>query len=309
MRRREALAAAAAVVLRGSRASAQGTTALRVGGATADTSAQAYFAEGGGFFKQSRLDVEIIQLASTGALVSAVVGGAMDIGTGSPLAVVGAREQGIPLAIIGPGAVSVESVPTTLLMVAKSSPLRTASDLEGKTVASPSLRGLTEISVQAWMTQNHADPSKVKYVEMPFTAMPPALERGTIDAAMIAEPTLTASRAVARDLANPYAAIAKEWYISAWFVREDWLAKNRDAARAFLQAMMKTQAWANTHHAETAQILQKVAKLPDDVLAKMVRARFGTKLDGALLQPLIDSSTKVGITKGTVSAKDILVFL
>ena len=203
------LLGAAALAVPITRAGAQSPSVLHVGGATADTSAQAYFAEAGGFFKAAGLNVEITQLASTGALVSAVVGGALDVGTGSPLSVVTAREQGIPLSIIAPGAVSVVSAPTTLLMVAPNSPLKTAADLEGKVVSTPSLRGLTEISVVAWCNQSRADASKIKYAEMPFSVMPTALEAGRIDAAMLAEPTLTLARPTTREPANPYPAIAE----------------------------------------------------------------------------------------------------
>ena len=123
---------------------------------------------------------------------------------------------------------------------------------------------------------------------------------------MIAEPALTAARATTRELASPYAAIGKEWYISSWFARTDWLAKNRETARAFVQAILKTQAWANSHHAETAQMLLPVAKLPEETLNKMTRSRYGTKLDPVLLQRLIDWGAKAGIAKGTVTAKDVI---
>lgn len=306
-RRRVILAGIAAVLsVPRSRANAQGEGALRIAAATADTNAQAFYADAAGFFKRSRLNVEIVPFVSSGAIVAAVVGGSIDIATGSPLTVVAAREQGIPLSIIAPGAVFDENVPTTLLMAAKTSPLKSAHDLEGKTVASTSLRGLTEISVGAWMAKGGADATQIKYVEMPFTTMPPALERGQIDAAVIAEPTLSAAKTTTREFANVYAAIAKEWYISAWFARQDWLAKNRETARNFVQTMMKTQEWANVHHLETARILQNVIKLSDETLSKMVRARFGTKLDPRLLQPLIDSSAKTGVTKGLVSARDMI---
>jgi NitT/TauT family transport system substrate-binding protein len=305
--RRAALLAGigAAVALSGARANAQ-TSPLHVVAAITDSNAQAYYAEGGGFFKQAHLSVEITPFTASGAIVAAVAGGAMDIGTGSPLVVVGAREQGVPISIIGPGAVFIESAPTTLLMVAPNSTLRTAADLEGKTIATPSLRGLTEISITAWATRNHADPAKMKYIEMPFAVMPAALERGQIDAAMIAEPALTVARPATREFANPYAAIAKEWYVSAWFVRDDWLAKNRETARAFVQAITKTQVWANSHHSETAQILLSVSKLSEDTVSKMTRSRFATQFDPQLVQRLIDWGAKAGITKGTVSAKDAI---
>lgn len=307
MRRSTALATTAAVLAAPSQLRAQAEISLRVAAAIQDTNAQAYYAEAAGFFKSANLKVEIVPFASTGAIISALVGGAIDVATAGPLSVVAAREQGIPLSFIAPGGLYDQAAPTTLLMTSKTSTLKTAHDLEGKTVAAQSLHGLTEISVGSWMARNHADPATVKYVEMPSTTMPPALERGQIDAAVIAEPSLAIARTTTRELADVYAAIGKQWYISAWFVHDAWLAKNRDVARAFVQAITKTQDWANTHHAETAKMLQAVAKLTDDNIAHMVRARYGTRLDVRLLQPIMDASVKIGITKGTVSAREMLV--
>jgi NitT/TauT family transport system substrate-binding protein len=288
------------------RVRAQSGFSLRVAGAIQDTNAQAYYAEAGGFFKEANLKVEILPFASTGAIVAALVGGALDVATAGPLAVVAAREQGIPLTIIAPGGLFEEANPTTLLMAAKTSALKAPHDLEGKTVATPSLHGLTEISVGSWMEQGHANPASVKYIEMPFPTMPAALERGQIDAAVVAEPSLALARQSTRELANVYAAIAKSWYISSWFVNRDWLAKNREAARAFARTITRTQAWANTHQAETAKTLQTVAKLTDENVARMARCHYGTTLDPRLLQPLMDASARLGITKGTITAREML---
>jgi ABC-type nitrate/sulfonate/bicarbonate transport system substrate-binding protein len=45
--------------------------------------------------------------------------------------------------------------------------------------------------VQEWLRQNGADTSTIKIFEMPFSPMTPALTRGTLGAAFIAEPFLS----------------------------------------------------------------------------------------------------------------------
>ena len=309
MRRDAALGAIVAGLGVPVRAHAQSPFSLRVAGAIQDTNAQAYYAEAAGFFRNANLTVEILPFSSTGAIVSALIGGAIDIATAGPLSVVAAREQGIPLAFIAPGGLFEEGAPTTLLMAARTSSLKVPHDLEGKTVATPSLHGLTEVSVGSWMAHDHSDAASVKYVEMPFPAMPSALERGQIDAAVIAEPSLALAKQSTRELANVYAAIAKQWYISAWFVSQTWLAKNREAARVFARTITRAQAWANSHQAETAKTLQTIAKLTDDNIARMVRVSYGTTFDPRLLQPVLDASARVGITKGTITAREMMADL
>jgi NitT/TauT family transport system substrate-binding protein len=95
---------AAATMLRARRAGAQTPATLRVSASINDTQAAAHFAEIGGFYKAAGLNVEITDFVSTGAIVSAVVGGAIDLAIATPITIVAAREQGIPAAIVAPGA-------------------------------------------------------------------------------------------------------------------------------------------------------------------------------------------------------------
>lgn len=288
---------------------AQSTAPIRIASNPFDVDAQPYYFQPAGIFDRAHLNVEIIDLFGASVLVTAVVSGAADIGLASPLTVAAAREQGLPVSIIAPGCVCRRGAPaTSLLLVAKNSPINTASDLVGKTIATPSLRSLTEISLGAWLPQNGVDPGKanIRYLEMNFSTMSVALEQGRVDAALVSEPALTAAKPTTRVLANTYAAIANEWLQNVWFAREDWIAKNRDLLRTFRRTVIAGQVWANAHHQETGVVLQKIAKLSDDVVHQMARATYGTELNPALVQPLFNLSTKLGFTKGTVSAKDVI---
>jgi NitT/TauT family transport system substrate-binding protein len=71
------------------------------------------------------------------------------------------------------------------------------------------LKDITQIAPTAWMRRNGADPSKTRFVEIPFAELPAALDRGTIDAGMLAEPWLsTANGTTVRVLAPVYSEIA-----------------------------------------------------------------------------------------------------
>jgi NitT/TauT family transport system substrate-binding protein len=289
---------------------AQSVASIRIASNPFDADAQPYYIQAAGIFDRAHLNVEIIDLFGSSVLVTSVINGTADVGLGSPLTVAAAREQGIGLSIIAPGAVFRAAVPSTsLLLVAKNSPLTTAADLIGKTIATPSLRGLTEISVDAWLAQNGIDPNKAnnRYLELNFATMAAALEQGRIDAALVSEPALTAAKASTRVLANPYAAIGKEWLTNVWFAREDWVEKNRDVVRAFVRAVFAGQTWANAHRSETAAVLERISKLPEGVVSQMVRSTYGTRLDASLMQPLFTLSAKLGFTKGTVTAQDLIL--
>ncbi len=126
-----------------SRVRAQGSPAtIRAGVAIADSYAEAYYGDDAGIFRTAGLALDIHPLANSGAIAAAIVGGSLDVGVGSPPQVAAARLNGLPFAFFAPSAVFVPEAPTTLLMVPKNSPIRTAADVNGKTVAADNLEKL-----------------------------------------------------------------------------------------------------------------------------------------------------------------------
>lgn len=308
MRRSQAVRALVALgaLAGGSTSTAQSAPVLRVATSPSDTFAEALYAQGAGFFKDAGLNVELVSLSNSGSLAAAVAGGAIDIGLGNPIAVASARAQGLPLSVIAPSALFLAKAPATVLIVAKNSTLTSAKDLEGKTVGAIEVRGTQQASIREWMSKNGADPSGVKFVELPFTTMAAMVNQNRVDAAMIGEPALSAAKPLVRIFASPYEAVAPEWDLAVWFANAGWLQKNRVTARTFVAVMSRTATWANAHQAETGAMLQKVLPLSDDVIAKMTRAQYGVKLDPQYMQPILDTAAKYGILKAPVDAKDLI---
>jgi NitT/TauT family transport system substrate-binding protein len=191
-------------------------------------------------------------------------------------------------------------------MVAKNSPLKSAADMSGKTIAVENLKSLPQLSVAAWMQKSGLDPASIKYVEVPTFSMAGALEAGRVDAAVIGEPAVAAARPTCRVLASPFEAIARRFYVSAWFSTKAWLDANPVLARKFAGAIGQTAAWANAHQKETAVVLERVAKMQPQALVSMVRARFGEKMEPALMQPLLDLALKNGLLPAPIAAKELI---
>jgi NitT/TauT family transport system substrate-binding protein len=281
--------------------------ALRVATSPSDSFSEAVYAENAGFFKAAGLNVELVSLANSGSIGAAVAGGAVDIGVGNVISIANARAQGLTFSIIAPSAIYTGKEPATVLIVGKTSPVTSAKDLEGKTIATIELRGTMQSAIREWMTKNGADPSGLKFIEAPFTTMPAMVNAGRVDAAMIGEPALTSARPVVRILANPYEAISSDWYLNVWFANADWLEKNRATARKFVAAIAKAAAWSNAHRSETGAMLQKSLPLSDDVLAKMTRTRYGVgKLDVQQIQPVLDTAARYGVLKAPVDANTLI---
>ena len=92
---------------------------------------------------------------------------------------------------------------------------------------------------------------------------------------------------------------------SGWAATKDWVAAHQDVAKRFVGVMNETAKWANANHAQSAQILVAVNKMPAEVAAKMVRAYYGERLDASLLQPVIDACAKYGTIPKAFAAAEV----
>jgi NitT/TauT family transport system substrate-binding protein len=266
---------------------------LRVGSVAADTYAGGYYALDLGLFDKAGLSVEITPFANGAAMAAAAAGSSIDVGIGDATELANGISRGLPFVLLAGGGVYSTTSPTTTLCVAKTSTIAKAADLEGQTVAVVSLVSLMSAGVKSWLTQNGADITKIKFVEMPFPQMPGALSRGVLQAATLSEPIMSdALAADAKIFGKPYDAIAKQFNISDWFTTRDWLVKNPDVAKRFVGAIYDAARWANTHHDDSAAILAKYTKIDVDRIRRMNRSGYATDLKASMVQPVLDTAFK-----------------
>jgi NitT/TauT family transport system substrate-binding protein len=311
MRRTNALtliaSAAGSAFALGSRPTAAAEAPIRIGSGLADSYGTPYYGVDSGRFQQEGLNVTLTTLANGAAIVQAVAGNALDVGLGDPIQVANAINAGVPMAIFAGCGLYSTDAPTTLLCTKPESTLRKAPELDGKTVAVVSLASISSLAVTEWLRQNGADLSTVKIIEMPFSAMAPALQRDRVDAAFIAEPYLSADRSSLRVMAKAFDAIAPSFYISAWFAPRSWLAANSAAAKQLTKAAYDVARWANSDRAATAAILAKETKLPLARVQAMTRVKFATDLRSTDIQPLLDIAFRYKKLTKPVVAADIML--
>jgi len=284
----------AVVIAAAAPAVAQTPATLTIATNPIDSGAEVYYADDLGFFAKAGLTVQIQPGQNGAAIAASVAGNAVDIGYADIGALAKAHTRGIDFSIIAPAALWDASAPVNAIMVAKSSTVRSAKDLNGKTIAVPGLGTSASFGMFAWLDANGADSSTVKFIELPYAAMPAALDAGRIDAAHVAEPFLSAAKDHARILASADDTLGKEYLRTVWFVRTSWAAEHPDLVARFATVMRQTAVWANDkrNQAKTAAILVKHTKIDPSVVASMTRARYGENLDPALLEPEIELNAK-----------------
>jgi len=281
--------------------SAQAPITVNVGCGSTEFDAEAYYAQELGLFQKAGLNVVIQRMRGGPDVQAAVAGGSFQIGDTNILSLAAAKQHGQSITVIAPGAQYAAAAPTSLLVVMPDSPAHVARDLNGKTVAGISVGGLDQLYIDAWIDKNGGDISTVKFVEMPPSAMVPALEAGRIDAASLSEPFLDIERSKLRVLARDVEAVAPNSMITAWFATSEWAAKNPAAVKAFAGAIGEAAVWANKNPEAAAKILGKYMAIDEP----RTHANYAQSLDVGLVQPILDGAAKYKLLSAPMTYADL----
>jgi NitT/TauT family transport system substrate-binding protein len=288
-------------------AGAQSPDTIRVASVPLDVTGNVYYAYDLGYFAKAGLDVQITTLVTGGSAAAAVAGGAVEIGTSNLVSIAQAHERGIPLVIIAPSGANANSSPLEGIIVAKNSPIKTAKDLEGKTIATTGLLNNMQVEAAAWIAKNGGDYTTLKWVEVPGNAMGAAVATGRIDAASPTEPYLSSSLAAGdvRLLGYTVDAISPMVIEGGYFCTADYAKAHPDVVKKFARALLLAGQWANRNHDAATAILQKYSKATPVKTAN--HAIFPESFKPSDLQPLLDASAKFGALKATIPAAELVV--
>jgi NitT/TauT family transport system substrate-binding protein len=285
---------------------AQQSPTIRLGQNPTDTFGEGYYAADGGMFAAAGINVEVLTFPNGAAQAAACAGGSIDVGLGEATELANGISRGLPFAIFASGSLYDSAAPTTALCVAANAPFRLAKDFEGQAIAVPVLTSLSSMAVKAWLVQNGAQLAKVRFIEIPLGAMAAAVERGTVAAAHIGEPFLSAAGTSVRHLTAPYDAVGKQFLISNWFATRSWLAANPTTLKRVVEVIYDTARWAGSHHDASAVILAKYTKIDPDIIRKMRRVAYATSFQPQLIQPVLDAALTYGGLARHVEASELI---
>jgi NitT/TauT family transport system substrate-binding protein len=302
--------ALAALVLAGSSPiPAQQSPVIQMAASSNDSTTAAVYAVKAGLFKAAGLNVQLTPMSSGSAVAAAVAGGAVQIGGSSLLSLVAARAKGIPFVLVAGSAIFDDGDANYVqLVVRKDSALRTARELNGKTLAVPGLKDLNAIASMAWIDQNGGDSSTVHFIELSGPASVQAIADGRVDATILTTPFLAQALegGSARVLGNAYAAIGKQILVTAWFTTEEFASKNRPVIERFSRIMRDAAIYCNAHQAETVDLIAEFGKIDPNVIRRMARARFASSLSAPMIQPIVDAAAKYKVIDGSFNAQDLI---
>ncbi len=307
--RRLAAIGVSVLVLGGSAALGQtsGRTAITVTTTSPSDTLPFFYAVKNGLFEKAGLDVTVQASPSGSSSIVAVVGGAAQFGYANNLSLSVAHLKGIPVQMVAPGGEYTAAAPYAKMLVLADSGIKTAKDLDGKTVAVTGLHDLLSLAARAWIDKNGGDPANVKFVEIPPPTMLAALQQKRVDAIANFEPYVSAAEAAgARSIGAPYDAVSTHFMTACWFGNSDWIKDHHDAALRFAQVgSIRAQAYTNPHYTDLRPVHRRILRsCRSETLRRMPIVHVPASMSAALVQPLIDKAAKYKELPKSFSAKD-----
>lgn len=258
-----------------------------------------YLGEEVGIFKKHGLQMKV-NIGTTGvAMVASVVSGEYQFAFSSLVGILQARDKGLPLKIIAAGSSStgVKGADVTMIHAGPKSGIKSAKDLEGKTVSVNALNGLLQMMGKAAVKADGGDPSKVRFIELGFAEALAALQAGKTDAMVGAEPFGTAAMGSGFPaISSPYQAMSSTGMLtSAYFTSESQLKANPELYKSIRAAINESLEYAQKNPDAIRKQLPKFTKLGPEVAAKLILPSYITQIPRASVEVFSKTGQEFGM--------------
>jgi NitT/TauT family transport system substrate-binding protein len=248
-----------------------------------------YLGKQKGFFSSRNIDLTM-QLAQGGAaIVPAVVSGQYQFGFSNVVSLLLAKSRDVPVKVVSNGNNTTGDPAKDFGgIIVKDPAITSAKQLEGKKVATNTLKNIVDTSVKTIVKKAGGDPSKVSFVELPFPDMAPALEAGRVDAIFVVEPFQTAALKKGWKVIGSYADVHPNLCVALYFTSTDLMTRNPDLVRRFTEAMKESLAYAESHPDDVRAAIGTYTQIAEDVRKELILPKFEPDIDKAAVQALSD---------------------
>ncbi|WP_127503896.1 ABC transporter substrate-binding protein [Actinoplanes solisilvae] len=257
-----------------------------------------YLGQAKGFFKQRNIDLTLTTAQGGAAIVPAVLSGEFQFGFSNTISLLLAQSRKVPIKAIANGnnSTGVDGKDFAGLFVKADSPIKSAKDLAGRTVAANTLKNIVETTVRSSVRKDGGDAAKVKFTELAFPDQLPALQSGQVDAIFVVEPFQQAAEAAgARKIASSYVDAAPNLTVAMYFTSQELLAKDPDLVKRFTEAMKESLAYADSHADEVRDALGTYTKIPPETRDALILPRWPAEVDRASVESLAEQAKTDGL--------------
>ncbi len=257
-----------------------------------------YLGKAKGFFAKQNLDITLSTQGGGAAIIPGVLSGQLQFGFSNVPSLLIAQTKGLKFVGIAPGVAStgVRGHDFSAILVPGDSPIKTAKDLSGKTVAVNNLNNIGDVSVRAGVKAAGGDPKSVKFIEVPFPDMPAALANHRIEAGWMVEPFVTIAQSRGDKVVDwPLVAIAPKVMIAIYFASAQYANANPDIVKRFKAAMAESLAYAGAHTDEVRKMIPTYTRITPEVADKIVLPIWPAEFNRPSIQALADDALEDGL--------------
>jgi NitT/TauT family transport system substrate-binding protein len=313
MRRKLTMAAVALAVAMGLSALAPSTTVhaqdqltkLRVGYIPVGIYAYFWRARDAGYFKDEKLEVELVVMAGGGQIIPALQSGALDFGISDALGVLNARNGGIPVTYVSFNFQQTKEAPVHAVLTMDPE-IKTGADLKGKAVATNLSYNTDWTMMREWLRVQKVDLKSVTFREVPFPDMLAALRNKTVSAVGAVEPFVTLGKEQGATVLGYYFTDVKSPNVLSGIVATTpYIEKNKDVVQRFVRAV--NRAIDDFQDPKIArQTIAANTKIPPAVIEKMNLGQWSKNVPPATMQFWVDAAKKEGIVNATADLKGLV---
>lgn len=268
-----------------------------------------------GYFDEEGVILEALSFANGSRVAAALSEGRIDCGVGGHLQTLGAVVGGDDQVFISPLAFEAPPDHLAISLVVGKVALRSARDLEGKTVACSARGAISELQLRILMDAAGGDYRAVNVAVMPFASMEEALRRGEIAAASVVEPFAAqmaangTGRVFDRGSLSTALKAGERCMITGVVAKRGWIERDRSAAQAVVRAMQRGIAFLLDDERAARRMMAGYGGMPP---AKTEEARlpaFFPDLRRSDLQLAFDLAAKFGLVPRVVDAREMIDLL
>jgi len=206
--------------------------------------------------------------------------------------------------MVAPSIAYDNSRPNTAIAVLGDGPIRSAKDLNGKTMGILSLQGILALFAKVWLDKNGGDSRQVQLIELAPPEMLAAMQRGTVAAALMVDPFYTSALSQIRVLGYPEGSVGDRHVSTAWFALNSWADQNPAETKAFAQIVSEAGRWANdpANVARATAIVAKNLGQPVD----LGKTTWATAWDSATMQPILTEAYRYKFLSKPMAVSEII---
>lgn len=253
-----------------------------------------------GYFEEERLNLELLLGQGSAAQLPSLSSGSLDFMLASPTTPLIATAQGLDLKIISGYAANRPDIveDSVSVLVGPGSDIKSARDLEGKTVSINALGSIGEIGIREAVELDGGDPNKVTFVQLGFNEVGAQLESGQIDAGMAGPPFMQQIVADGGSVISDFIQDADLGGAELVIASSGALTRDDpEVIESFVAALDKTLAYAEEHQDEVRALLPDVLGTSPEAAAKTDFIAWSAELDVDALKQFADLMEKHGVTE------------